>query len=67
MSARNVVITGAAGGIGSALLDRFLSVGDSVLAVDIEVKRLEGRFGVLRPAGLKILQADTATENGCAG
>ncbi|MBC8091580.1 MAG: NAD-dependent epimerase/dehydratase family protein, partial [Pseudonocardia sp.] len=33
-SARVVLITGAAGGVGSVLVDRFLANGDTVIATD---------------------------------
>ena len=40
-SARNVVITGAAGGICSEIVHRFLSNGDTVLASDLSQERLD--------------------------
>jgi len=38
---RVVVITGAAGGIGSVLVDRFLANGDTVIATDATKEHLE--------------------------
>jgi NAD(P)-dependent dehydrogenase (short-subunit alcohol dehydrogenase family) len=45
---RNVVITGAAGGIGTLLVERFLDNGDAVLATDTDpeaLDKLRGRVG----------------------
>jgi NAD(P)-dependent dehydrogenase (short-subunit alcohol dehydrogenase family) len=39
---RTVVITGAAGGIGSELVDRFLANGDTVVATDVSQQALDG-------------------------
>lgn len=38
---RNVVITGAAGGVGAALVDRFLRNGDHVIATDLSAGALD--------------------------
>jgi NAD(P)-dependent dehydrogenase (short-subunit alcohol dehydrogenase family) len=40
-TARTVVITGAAGGIGSALVERFLASGDTVVAADLDQEALD--------------------------
>lgn len=40
-SGRVVVITGAAGGIGSALVERFLTNDDYLVATDLQIERLE--------------------------
>jgi NAD(P)-dependent dehydrogenase (short-subunit alcohol dehydrogenase family) len=37
---RHVIVTGAAGGIGTAIVDRFLAEGASVLALDVDDRRL---------------------------
>lgn len=39
---RNVLVTGAAGGIGRALVERFLDAGASVAALDVDVSGLAG-------------------------
>jgi NAD(P)-dependent dehydrogenase (short-subunit alcohol dehydrogenase family) len=41
-TARTVVVTGAAGGIGSEIVDRFLANGDTVVATDLSQETLEG-------------------------
>jgi NAD(P)-dependent dehydrogenase (short-subunit alcohol dehydrogenase family) len=52
---RVVVITGAAGGIGSVLVDRFLANGDTVIATDATKERL-GQLADSRNAGPRILR-----------
>jgi NAD(P)-dependent dehydrogenase (short-subunit alcohol dehydrogenase family) len=37
-SSRTVIVTGAAGGIGRAILDRFVAAGDRVIAVDVAAR-----------------------------
>ncbi len=64
---RVVAMTGAAGGIGSALVGRFLANGDTVIAADIDadaLARLARAYA--SSAKLTALEADTATESGCA-
>ena len=64
---RTVVVTGAAGGIGSVLVDRFLANGDVVFATDLAVDGLESR---VRERGgredLIVHCADISDEGSCA-
>lgn len=63
---RVVVITGATGGMGSVLVDRFLDDGDTVVAVDLDRDALEA-FRVKLDAGTKLViaEAGVAEEAGC--
>jgi 3-oxoacyl-[acyl-carrier protein] reductase len=67
---RIVAMTGAAGGIGAALVGRFLSDGDTVIACDIDAEALSRLATAYRSqwldAKLIIVRADTATETGAA-
>jgi 3-oxoacyl-[acyl-carrier protein] reductase len=61
--ARVVVITGAAGGIGSVLVDRFLTEGDTVVATDIDQAGLERwRERWSHDAPLSFVAADVTSE-----
>ena len=63
---RVVVITGAAGGIGALLVERFLANGDTVLATDVgsdALERLRGTFG--EDAKLITAAADISREEDC--
>ncbi len=62
---RVVVITGAAGGMGSVLVDRFLANGDTIVAADTKGESLETLRGK-RDAGAKlvIVEADISEEGG---
>lgn len=65
---RVVVITGAAGGVGAALVERFLANGDTVIATDLSDKALEQlREGFSSDAELITAAADISTEAGCEG
>lgn len=44
---RNVLVTGAAGGIGSTIEQRFIANGDRVLATDTTTEALDGLRGQL--------------------
>jgi NAD(P)-dependent dehydrogenase (short-subunit alcohol dehydrogenase family) len=61
---RVVLITGAAGGIGTVLVDRFLANGDTVIAADLDQDRLE-RWREHWPstAPLSFLAADLTSED----
>jgi NADPH:quinone reductase-like Zn-dependent oxidoreductase len=63
---RVVVVTGAAGGIGSVLVDRFLANGDTVLATDATKEHLE-QLVSSRNAGQRLVTfpADIASEDDC--
>ena len=60
---RVVVITGAAGGVGSVLVARFLANGDSVIATDATAEAL-ARLAAAHPgvAGLTTVVADVSSE-----
>ena len=53
---RRAVVTGAASGIGAAVVERLLAEGAEVLAVDIS----EGGMAPLRAAGAEIIVASVA-------
>ncbi|MFJ8262793.1 3-hydroxybutyrate dehydrogenase [Rummeliibacillus sp. NPDC094406] len=58
---RNVIITGAAGGIGQALVKKFVEQGDFVFATDLhldQVKKLEEIF----PGRVQAIQLDVTNE-----
>ena len=63
---RVVVITGAAGGIGAVLVDRFLANGDTVIATGRHPESLE-QLRVERNAGAKLIIAvgDISSEEDC--
>lgn len=64
---RIVLITGAAGGIGTLLVERFLAHGDTVLATDMNQDRLDQwREGFNQKANLSTIAADISTEEGAA-
>jgi NAD(P)-dependent dehydrogenase (short-subunit alcohol dehydrogenase family) len=55
LAGRNVVITGAAGGIGSALAGRFAGAGARVALLDLDGEAAEALAGELRSAGSEAL------------
>ena len=63
---RTVVISGAAGGIGSALVERFLRNGDRIVALDYSRAALEGCAWRDAPAErLLALESDVSDEGDC--
>ncbi len=63
---RTVVITGAAGGMGSLVAERFLSNGDVVVASDTSEEALSALKGELGSAGrLEMVVADISKEEDC--
>lgn len=63
---RVVVVTGAAGGMGALVVERFLANGDTVVATDIgqeALDRLKGRQPA--DARLRIIGADVSDEKDC--
>jgi NAD(P)-dependent dehydrogenase (short-subunit alcohol dehydrogenase family) len=58
---KRAVVTGAASGIGEAVVHRLLREGIEVLAVDVDAERLES----VGTAGAEPLVADLGTEAGC--
>jgi NAD(P)-dependent dehydrogenase (short-subunit alcohol dehydrogenase family) len=72
-TARTVVVTGAAGGIGSEIVDRFLANGDTVVATDISQETLDTwrtRWDSAAPGGshpsLHAIAADISDEESVA-
>jgi NAD(P)-dependent dehydrogenase (short-subunit alcohol dehydrogenase family) len=64
---RVVVITGAAGGMGSVLVERFLANGDTVIATDTKDEGLEAlRAKVGANTKLLAHKADISKEEDCA-
>lgn len=64
---RVVVITGASGGVGSALVGHFLGNGDQVIATDMDAKALDSlRAGQEVASELVIEAADISVEADCA-
>lgn len=64
---RAVLVTGAAGGVGSLLVQRFLANGDRVVATDARQEGLDAlREGHPAEAGLVTAAADIASELDCA-
>lgn len=60
MSARTILITGAAKGIGKACVERFLEKGDRVIALDMDKKSLEN-FPI-NPSNLLPIACDVSKE-----
>ncbi len=63
--ARIVLITGAAGGIGRAMVAATLAAGHSVAALDRDAAGLEALLAAHPGAALHPIRADLATEAGC--
>ena len=66
LTERVVVITGAAGGIGTVLVDRFLSNGDTVIATDLGEDRLSAMLSTRPGTKLATVEADVTNEQHCA-
>lgn len=62
---RSVLITGAAGGIGRAMVAAALAAGHRVAAVDRDAAAMEGLLAAHPGAPLHPVLADLATEEGC--
>ena len=68
MNSSAFVVTGAAGGIGSALVRRLLEAGHGVFACDISSRRLDALHQATgRSDRLRTLKVDVADEAGAAG
>ena len=62
-----VVITGAAGGIGTEITKRFLNEGAKIVAVDVSTEALEKLSDQLgRPENLLTVKTDISNEESCA-
>jgi NAD(P)-dependent dehydrogenase (short-subunit alcohol dehydrogenase family) len=67
MQGLNVVVTGASGGIGSMIVDRFLDADAKVIAVDLTESGLDGlREKVANPQRLRTVRCDITSEQDCA-
>ncbi len=69
LAGKNVVVTGAAGGIGSALVSRFHAEGARVVAADLAqsitiTESLATSLNLSRPSSVVAVTADVATESG---
>jgi NAD(P)-dependent dehydrogenase (short-subunit alcohol dehydrogenase family) len=65
-SNKSVIITGAAGGIGSAMSRRFLAEGAKVCAVELKTEALDKLVIELgSPAELMIVETDISSEESC--
>ncbi len=67
LAGKNVVVTGAAGGIGKALADRFHTAGARVVLADVDDKRVQEAAAALearRPRSALGIGADISTEVG---
>lgn len=67
LSGRHVVVTGAAGGIGEALAERFHHEGASVVLSDVQaapVQAVAARLEAARPGSAVAVVADVGTEEG---
>jgi NAD(P)-dependent dehydrogenase (short-subunit alcohol dehydrogenase family) len=62
---RSVVVTGGAGGIGSAVVSRFLGNGDDVLAVDLDETALERLAAGAGSGALRTQVLDVADGEAC--
>jgi 2-hydroxycyclohexanecarboxyl-CoA dehydrogenase len=64
---KSVIVTGAAGGIGSAIASRFASEGARVILTDVQAEGAEAAAAVIRATGGKAraFAADIATAEGC--
>lgn len=63
MSARRVIVTGAAGGIGLALVEALIARGDRVVAADLDAERLAE---VGERLNISVWAGDVASESGVA-
>lgn len=57
---RNVVVTGAAQGIGLEICRRFLQAGDNVVGIDVNQETLSGTDAALSSRGFSSIQADVS-------
>lgn len=69
LAGKKVVVTGAAGGIGAALVARFHAEGAHIVASDLRsnigvAQSLAARLNLSRPSSVVAIAADVATESG---
>jgi len=63
LSGRMALVTGAAGGIGSAIVSRFVSDGAYVIAADLDIERARTAFA--SHSNTEIAALDVASEDSC--
>ena len=67
LEGKTAIITGAAGGIGSALVERFVTEGARVVAADIDLARAQSLQGDKSSADrIWAAQLDVSSESGCS-
>lgn len=67
LNGKHTVVTGAAGGIGAALAERFHAAGANVVVADVQtdgVTALAARLDTARPGSALAVTADVSTEDG---
>jgi NAD(P)-dependent dehydrogenase (short-subunit alcohol dehydrogenase family) len=66
---RVVIVTGAAGGIGTAIANRFAAEGARVVATDVNAEGVDATAATIRASGGRArgLAADISAAAGCAG
>lgn len=66
VSGKNVLVTGAASGIGKACVNYLLGGGNRVLAVDLKIDALEAAFSGHDPEQLAFFAADVSSTEDCS-
>ena len=67
LEGRRILVSGAASGIGAALLDRFLSEGARIVAADLDSERLNALADGHPPGQVVAVRCDVTDEASCRG
>lgn len=59
LAGKTAIITGAAGGIGAAIAERFCTEGANVVVADIDESKAAARVGSLKQSGARVLAVQT--------